>query len=109
VNALCPEFRFGHGGLSRFAFERCHGSSGAVRTVCSACRSSPCTVPGGEGLIDGEPERAGGSADAALPTAADPLLCQSTLSLLKTSSTHSRTLRDSSRSLRSNHHGSCRG
>jgi hypothetical protein len=76
VNALCPEFRFGHGGLSRFAFERCHGSSGAVRTVCSACRSSPCTVPGGEGLIDGEPERAGGSADAALPTAADPLLCQ---------------------------------
>jgi hypothetical protein len=31
---LCPEFRFGHGGLSRFGFERCHGSSGAVRTVC---------------------------------------------------------------------------
>jgi hypothetical protein len=26
--------RFGHGGLSRFGFERCHGSSGAVRTVC---------------------------------------------------------------------------
>jgi hypothetical protein len=53
LNALCPEFRFGHGGLSRFGFERCHGSSGAVRTVCSARRSSPCTVPGGEGLIDG--------------------------------------------------------
>src|SRR2546425_9079331 len=37
LNALCPEFRFGHGGLSRFGFERCHGSSGAVRTdyVCS--------------------------------------------------------------------------
>lgn len=34
LNALCPEFRFGHGGLSRFGFERCHGSSGAVRTVC---------------------------------------------------------------------------
>jgi len=33
LNALCPEFRFGHGGLSRFGFERCHGSSGAVRTV----------------------------------------------------------------------------
>jgi hypothetical protein len=46
LNALCPEFRFGHGGLSRFGFERCHGSSGAVRTVCSARRSSPCTVPG---------------------------------------------------------------
>ena len=37
LNALCPEFRFGHGGLSSFGFERCHGSSGAVRTdyVCS--------------------------------------------------------------------------
>ena len=34
LNALCPEFRFGHGRLSRFGFERCHGSSGAVRTVC---------------------------------------------------------------------------
>jgi len=34
LNALGPEFRFGHGGLSRFGFERCHGSSGAVRTVC---------------------------------------------------------------------------
>jgi hypothetical protein len=34
LNALCPEFRFGHGGLSRFEFEWCHGSSGAVRTVC---------------------------------------------------------------------------
>ena len=34
LNALCPEFRFGHGGLSRFGFERCHGSSGAVRTAC---------------------------------------------------------------------------
>jgi hypothetical protein len=34
LNALCPEFRFGHGGLSRFGFERCHASSGAVRTVC---------------------------------------------------------------------------
>src|SRR5262249_25411412 len=34
LNALCPEFRFGHGGLSRFGFERCHGSSGAVRPVC---------------------------------------------------------------------------
>ena len=45
LNALCPEFRFGHGGLSRFGFERCHGSSGAVRTVCSARWSSPCTVP----------------------------------------------------------------
>jgi hypothetical protein len=33
LNALCPEFRFGHGGLSRFGFESCHGSSGAVRTV----------------------------------------------------------------------------
>jgi hypothetical protein len=34
LNALCPEFRFGHGGLSRFGFEWCHASSGAVRTVC---------------------------------------------------------------------------
>ncbi len=34
LNALCSEFRFGHGGLSRFGFERCHGSSGAVPTVC---------------------------------------------------------------------------
>ena len=34
LNPLCPEFRFGHRGLSRFGFERCHGSSGAVRTVC---------------------------------------------------------------------------
>ena len=34
LNALCPEFRFGHEGLSRFGFERCRGSSGAVRTVC---------------------------------------------------------------------------
>jgi hypothetical protein len=34
LNALCSEFRFGHGGLSRFGFERCHGSSGAVRRVC---------------------------------------------------------------------------
>jgi hypothetical protein len=42
-NALCPEFRFGHGGLSRFAFERCHGSSGAADSMC-APRSSPCTV-----------------------------------------------------------------
>jgi hypothetical protein len=33
----------------------------------------------------------------------------STLSLLKTSSTHSRKLGDASRSLGSNHHGSCRG
>ena len=49
LNALCPEFRFGHGGFSRFGFERCHGSSGAVRSMC-ARRSSPCTVPGGEGM-----------------------------------------------------------
>jgi hypothetical protein len=34
LNALCPEFRFGHGGLSRFGFEWRHGSSGAVQTVC---------------------------------------------------------------------------
>jgi hypothetical protein len=34
LNALCPEFRFGHWGLSRFGFEWCHASSGAVRTVC---------------------------------------------------------------------------
>jgi len=37
LNALCSEFRFGHGGLSRFGFERCHGSSDAVcrQYVCS--------------------------------------------------------------------------
>jgi hypothetical protein len=42
---LCPEFRFGHGGLSRFGFERCHGSSGAVRTVCvlAGARAKPAT------------------------------------------------------------------
>jgi hypothetical protein len=49
LNALCPEFRFGHGGLSRFGFERCHGSSGAVRTVCmlagAAIVQSPVVRP----------------------------------------------------------------
>ncbi len=49
LNALCPEFRFGHGGLSRFGFERCHGSSGAVPTVCvlagAALVQSPVVRP----------------------------------------------------------------
>jgi hypothetical protein len=42
---LCPEFRFGHGGLSRFGFERCHGSSGAVRTVCVCSPEQPLYSP----------------------------------------------------------------
>jgi hypothetical protein len=49
LNALCPEFRFGHGGLSRFGFEWCHASSGAVRTVCmlagAAIVQSPVVRP----------------------------------------------------------------
>ena len=53
LNALCPEFRFGHGGFSRFGFERCMVPLVLCEQTMCARRSSPCTVPGGEGLIDG--------------------------------------------------------
>jgi hypothetical protein len=77
LNALCPEFRFGHGGLSRFGFERCHGSSGACADSMCARRTSPCTVPGGEGLIDGGWARARGRQRGCRPSAAAaPLPCQ---------------------------------
>ena len=45
LNALCPEFRFGHGGLSRFGFEWCHASSGAVRTVCMLAEAAIVQSP----------------------------------------------------------------
>jgi len=57
LNALCPEFRFGHGGLSRFGFERCHGSSGAVRTVCMLAGAAIVQSPVVRGCDDSASRR----------------------------------------------------